>query len=138
LAGAVVVGLVLCTTALIPPWKPTYINNGAFAYANAYTNVAEVRAALDAYHSIFYRQGPTATVAVMHSPLDALMLTNDGKTDASTGQHADMSTQILLAHLPPSLVEDPHNTLLIGLGSGVSLGSLLRQAVVHVDVVEIS
>jgi spermidine synthase len=138
LGGAVVVGLVLCAAMLVSPWKLTYINSGAFAYANAYERVADVRAALDAYQPIFYREGPTATVAVVRSPLDTLMLTIDGKTDASTGQHADMSTQILLSHLPALFAERPHDALLIGLGSGVSLGSLLLHPVSHVDVVEIS
>ncbi len=136
--SAAALGLALCAMFFVTPWRLTYINSGAFAYASAYQNVGDVRAALNAYQPVFYREGPTATVAVMRSPLDTLMLTIDGKTDASTGQRADMSTQILLSHLPAFFVEHPHNALLIGLGSGVSLGSLLDHPVTHVDVLEIS
>jgi spermidine synthase len=49
-----------------------------------------------------------------------------------------MSTQILLAHLPALLKPEAKEALLVGLGSGVSLGSLLKYPVNHVDVLEIS
>ena len=136
--AAVIIGSALVAMAFVSPWRLTYINSGAFAYASTYANVADVRTAVDAFQPLFYREGPTATVAVMRSPLDTLMLTIDGKTDASTGQNADMSTQILLSHLPALFVEKPDKALLIGLGSGVSLGALLRHPIQRVDVLEIS
>ncbi len=135
-------GTALCAgligMVMLQPWELTYLNSGAYIYAHDYNDVGNLRAALKAYHPVFYREGPTATVAVVRSPRGTLSLTIDGKTDASTGQHADMSTQVLLSHLPALFVDRPRRALLIGLGSGVSLGSLLRYPLEHVDVLEIS
>jgi spermidine synthase len=61
----------------------------------------------------------------------------NGKPDASTA--IDLPTQIGVAQLP-FLVRPPRaeRALVVGLGSGISLGSLLTQDVGRVDVVELS
>jgi len=59
-----------------------------------------------------------------------------GKVDASNG--ADMLTQKLLAHLPLLLHDNPRSVYIIGLGSGVTLGSALRHPIDRADVSEIS
>jgi spermidine synthase len=133
-ASAVAVILAL----FISPWELAYINSGPYVYAHDYTNTQNLRRALKAYKTVFYKEGPAATVSVIRSPRGPLSLTIDGKTDASTGHNADMSTQVLLSHLPAMFVEEPEEALLIGVGSGVSLGSLLQHPVTHVDAVEIS
>ena len=60
----------------------------------------------------------------------------NGKTDA--GDSPDNLTQRLLAHVPLLLHRDPKDVLVIGLGSGVTLGSALRHAIARADTVEIS
>jgi spermidine synthase len=61
----------------------------------------------------------------------------DGKVDASN--MGDMLTQRLLGLLPVLLHADPQEICIIGLGSGVTVGSALAPGVVrHADVVEIS
>ncbi|NLX07286.1 MAG: fused MFS/spermidine synthase [Phycisphaerae bacterium] len=122
----------------IRPWRIHHLNSGAYVYAHDYRDLHDVRQAMNAYRIAYYREGPTATVSVFHDPRGTMSLAIDGKTDASTGEHADMSTQILLSHLPVMFVDRPRDALLIGLGSGVSLGSLLQHRVERVDVVEIS
>lgn len=134
-AGA---SVVVAALVLLRPWNLAYVNSGVYVYGPDYEKVADVRGVLNAYTTQFYREGPTATVAVVRSPTGTLSLAIDGKTDASTGNNADMSTQILLSHLPAMFVDRPEQALLVGLGSGVSLGSLLRHPVGAVDAVEIS
>jgi tetratricopeptide (TPR) repeat protein len=61
----------------------------------------------------------------------------DGKVDASNA--GDMLTQRLLGLLPVLLHRDPQTVCIIGLGSGVTLGSALASSQVRqADVVEIS
>src|SRR5207249_3644231 len=60
----------------------------------------------------------------------------DGKVDATSG--ADMLTQRLLGHLPLLLHPAPRRACVIGLGSGVTVGSVLAHPVRQVDAVEIS
>ena len=60
----------------------------------------------------------------------------DGKVDASNA--GDMLTQRLLAHVPLLLHPAPRQAAILGLGSGVTLGSALRHPLERVDVLEIS
>ena len=89
--------------------------------------------------TVFYRDGLYATVAVQDlPPPDAQrLLVINGKVDASTG--ADMPSQKMLSHLPMLLQSNPKNVLIIGLGSGATVGSILcYPSVERVDVIEIS
>jgi len=60
----------------------------------------------------------------------------NGKTDA--GDSPDNLTQRLLAHVPLLLHREAKDVLVIGLGSGVTLGSALRHPIARADIVEIS
>jgi spermidine synthase len=137
-AGA---GLAVLFAALLRPWNLHYLNSGPYVYAHEYLNAggdAELKQILDSYQLRFFREDASATVSVFDIG-GTLSLAIDGKTDASTGGNADMSTQVLLAHLPAMLTKHPGNALLVGLGSGVSLGSLLKYPRVEsVDVLELS
>lgn len=59
----------------------------------------------------------------------------NGKTEASTNQ--DMSTQLLLSHLPLLLHHRPQQILMIGLASGVSVGAALTHPIESIDVIEL-
>ena len=59
-----------------------------------------------------------------------------GKVDASTA--ADMSTQLLLAHAPLLLHPKPRSALVIGLASGMTLGSAACHDLEQIDCAEIS
>jgi spermidine synthase len=85
---------------------------------------------------LFHREGPTVTVAVRESGQRLRTLVVNGKPDAST--LLDMKTQRLVAHLPLALHPDPKEVLVIGLGSGVSAGAVLRHPVRRSTVVELS
>ena len=69
-----------------------------------------------------YREGSTGTVAVRRLA-GTISLAIDGKVDASNA--GDMLTQRLLAHVPLLLHPNPQRAAIIGLGSGVTLGSAL-------------
>jgi spermidine synthase len=60
----------------------------------------------------------------------------DGKVDGSTG--GDMLNQELAAHLPLLLHERPRDVLVIGLGTGVTLGAAAAHPADRIDIVEIS
>jgi spermidine synthase len=87
----------------------------------------------------FYEEGVSATVSVISTEssagTDRILLIN-GKADASTSQ--DLPTQMLLGHIPALLHEDPNTALIIGYGSGVTAGGLLKHPLDRIDCVEIS
>jgi spermidine synthase len=88
----------------------------------------------------YYRDGAGSTVSVETTDMggiEHLSLAVNGKPDASTGN--DVTTQRLLGHIPMLLRPDSRQVLVVGLGSGMTCGAVLRHPTVeHLDAVEIS
>ncbi len=129
----------LALAALAPRWEPRlqvtqpYLAHRWVAPRGSY---ADFRArVLDPVQRVrFHREGATATVTVIEDPRQVLLRV-DGKVDATSV--ADMPTQVLLGELPLLLAPDPREALVIGWGSGVSVGSAALHEGVRVTVVEI-
>ncbi len=115
-------------------WNPKLLSSGAYKYA-AYIGVEDLDVRLTAGTLQYYREGASGTVAV-RDLAGVRTLAIDGKVDASNG--GDMLTQRLLAHVPFLLHPSARRAAIVGLGSGVTLGSALTYPVSQVDVVEIS
>jgi spermidine synthase len=116
-------------------WDRELLVSGSYKYASAVPAGLDVVSALKAGSLAFYRDGTTATVSVKRLT-GMLSLSIDGKVDASTG--GDMATQKLLAHIPLLMHDNPREVCIIGLGSGVTLGSALTHPVDAVDMLEIA
>jgi tetratricopeptide (TPR) repeat protein len=132
LTGVIVIGLVR-----VPAWDPAIMAAGAAVYAPQYWRFAGHGGVAEATADgrlLFYRDGLTATVSV-HREGPTTVLRVNGKTDAGNG--ADMHAQLMLGHLPMLLHTDARSVLVIGLGSGVTVGAVAAHPVSRVDVVEI-
>jgi spermidine synthase len=120
--------------ALIPRWDPELLSSGAYKYA-PYLQGPHRDALLRAGTLLYYEEGAAGTVAVRRLT-GSISLSIDGKVDASNA--GDMLTQRLLAHVPLLLHPNPARVAVIGLGSGVTLGSALSHPIEHADMLEIS
>ena len=142
LRGVAVAAMVLLFTAAVlffPRWDPRAMAGGVSIYAQRFTAAADPSALFRQVSAsrqlLFYREGLNSTVAVERTEW-MTSLKVDGKTDASNG--IDMSTQLMLGHLPTLLHSRPERVLVIGLGSGVTAGALAQHPVVReIDVVEL-
>ncbi|MCX7011814.1 MAG: fused MFS/spermidine synthase, partial [Candidatus Sumerlaeota bacterium] len=88
----------------------------------------------------FYEDGVVCTVTVrkQKGPLDGISLAVNGKVEASNTM-GDMPTQLLCGHLGLLLRPEAKRAMIIGLGGGVSLSSILHHdSVESVDLIEIS
>jgi len=86
---------------------------------------------------IYQRDSYTGRIAVLKQEDGRLSLLSNGKPDGSIGI-GDMYTQVGSAHIGALCHPHPKTALIIGLGTGISAGSLaLHQEVEQVDVVEI-
>lgn len=106
-------------------------NRGFDGYAQF---LDEVRARSDVK---FYRDDVFASVLVGEQSGDRRYLRINGKVDGSNG--GDIDTQILAAHL--GILTHPKEVkrvLLVGVGAGITAGSLLAHPIERLDVVEIS
>jgi spermidine synthase len=118
-----------------PPWDRELLASGVYMYAPFVPEDLDLETQLKAGTLLYYREGAPATVSVKRLT-GTTTLAVDGKTDASN--RGDMLTQKLVAHLPLLLHESPREVAIIGLGSGVTVGSALRHPIERADVIEIS
>ena len=114
------------------------ISSGAFRSRETEPN-PEAMAFRKAHVQIqFYEDAPDATVSVEHgdgieAPADVGLRIN-GKTDASS--RLDLSTQLLVAHLPMAARPDSKDVFILGLGSGITGGAVLGHPVEHLVIAE--
>jgi spermidine synthase len=125
---------VLLVIAVAPEWDRSLLSSGAYKYAPAMRG-ANLATALTAGELLSYQEGSTGTVAV-RKLTGTTSLAIDGKVDASNA--GDMLTQRLLAHVPLLLHPNPQRAAILGLGSGVTLGSALTHPLRDATVLEIS
>jgi spermidine synthase len=137
--ASVVVG-VLCALA-IPSWDKMIISSGPSVYAPQY---AETKRGIERSKGIsglgevllYYKEGVEATVAVRKRPkTGTVVMAINGKVDASNS--GDMYTQLMLGHIPLLLNPDSKTAMVIGLGSGVTLGAAAQYPLTRIDCAEI-
>jgi len=111
--------------------------SGPGVYANRYLQSAETASLTEILRTqgevLFFRDGINGTVSVHREGQDLFLRVN-GKMEA--GNRSDI-TQLMLGHLPLLTHRDPRAALVIGLGSGITAGTVARHAIERVDVVEI-
>ena len=136
-ASVAVVALLLLT----PDWDPFAFAQGAYRYQTR--PPASWQSFLNglASHKIIFRtEDFGTTVSVVDGPtvggIPDRLLVVDGKTDASA--YGDLPTEILLGQAPLLLHPQARNVFVVGLGSGVTVGSVLTHPVARVDCAEVS
>jgi predicted membrane-bound spermidine synthase/tetratricopeptide (TPR) repeat protein len=122
---------------LFPAWDQNILSSGTFrmrglSLAMTYNDFKRSRRE----KMLFYKDGASATIAVTQTEDKHIILTANGKPEASTS--GDLPTQILLGQIPFLLKPEARNALVVGLGSGITAGSVLRHPLARLDVVEIS
>lgn len=85
---------------------------------------------------LFREDGAGATITVRGITNRQAALFVNGKPDGSTNP-ADLVTMILTGHLPALHHPAPRRALLVGLGTGLTLGAVMRHPVASATVVEI-
>ena len=117
----------------IAPWDKAVISSGSFMPYR----IDELENALQQKNKIlFYKEGMHTTVTTELSVDGNIFLRVNGKTDASLG--LDMRTQLLSGYLPMFFHRSPEDVLVVGQGSGVTLGAVTQFPSKTIDLVEIS
>ncbi len=132
-------------------WHPALLSRGAYAYfrgsyyddARAVIPRAEFIDGVIAQNQILrYSEGIHAPVAVVKNRKGEMAMRISGKVEASLapdgGYNTDLPHQVMAGHLPMILHPDPRNVVTLGLGGGVTLGTLTLYPVSSVDSLEIS
>jgi len=129
------------TMTAIPSWQAQMLSFGPFMRGRRLPSgesrsFSAMKELSEREHVLFHKEGPSTTVTVKESDEGGRELWINGKADASTGD--DMATQVLLAQLPMLLHPNPKEVLVIGLATGITVGSAGLHPVEHIDCVEIA
>jgi len=118
-------------------WDQRAFITGSFLYrpGSPASSAKQFKGFLNDIEMLYYRDGANATVAVTRMS-EILQLRVNGKVDASNG--IDMATQTLLAQVPLLLRPQSKDIMVVGLGSGVTVGAALTHPIRSVTVAEIS
>ena len=136
-AAAVAAGCI----AAIPDWDPSLMSFGPYHEASRISKTtAQSRSALAELAAkskvLYHKEGLTTTVTVKEVVEGVRALYINGKPDASS--LSDLPSQEMVAHIPLLMHPDPKNALVVGLASGISLGSAGRYPLEELDCLEIS
>jgi len=142
--------LVACATPcvlglgwLLPTWDASVMHAGGFRRWTVPTGIsfAEFREQRQALQVVFEFDGPVDSVVVLRNRSGEHFMKVNGKTDAS--DTPDLATQRLIAHIPLLLHraaygEQERNVFVVGVGSGVTVGSAALHPNTRVVAAEIS
>jgi spermidine synthase len=110
-----------------PVWKAPLMVSGTYIYAHNFGNTS--RQELLAMYTLqnepllYYKEGHTCTISVHKSRrTGTIYMKSNGKVEAST--KGDMPTQVLVAQIPLLLAPKMDEVLVVGMGSGVTVGSV--------------
>jgi spermidine synthase len=125
----------LAVVTTLPPWPREVFAAGIGFFASRYSDPRALEDEIRALRLLYYRDGVNTTISVDQVG-DHLVYRSNGKTDASTFP-SDMSTQVLLGHLPMLRHPAPREVFVLGLGTGVTAAAVARYPVARLDILEL-
>jgi spermidine synthase len=140
LAQGIAVGLLLVATVSMRGgvfWKPDVMDRGILVYSKALDARPELT--MNEHYEdtdvVYFKEGNNATISVRKGE-NYLALRTNGKVDASNRD--DMITQLTVGWLPGFYHPNPKDALVIGYGSGVTVGAVTSiKEIENIDCVEI-
>jgi spermidine synthase len=118
-------------------WTPDSLDRGILIYSHQFESRPEltINEHYEDTDVVYYKEGNNASISVRKGE-NYLGLRTNGKVDASN--RGDMMTQLAIGFLPALHHPSPKSTLVIGYGSGVTVGAIAAfKEVEHIDCVEI-
>ncbi len=130
--------LVLAVIIFDPPWDSDVMSSAVYRYAPSLAKLSRQEFSEYLKHgqgeTAYYKEGLTATVIVQKQGGHRILKVN-GKPEASTA--GDMPTQILIGALPLLTRRQTDDVLVVGLGSGITLGAIEQFPINRVTCVEL-
>jgi len=123
-----------------PTWKAPLMVSGVYIYAHNFEKTSR-QELLKMYEPqneplLYYKEGHTCTISVHKSRrTGTIYMKSNGKVEAST--KGDMPTQVLVGQIPMLLAPHLDEVLVVGMGSGVTVGSVTPFPAKKITLVEL-
>jgi spermidine synthase len=123
-----------------PDWKAPLMVSGVYIYAHNFEKTTR-QELLEMYNPkneplLYYKEGHTCTISVHKSRYTGtIYMKSNGKVEAST--RGDMPTQVLVGSIPMLLAPRLDEILVVGMGSGVTVGSVTTFPARKITLVEL-
>lgn len=137
--GVLILGVLL--SVVKPSWNTRVMSSGVFMYLPYHAEDTRATGRTGFYSRlasegevIFYKEGITATVTVEKENFGTMALRVNGRKESG---ERFMRTQVLIGHIPLLFARDPKDILVIGWGSGTTVGSVTQYPVEQVKAVEL-
>ena len=124
-ATATLAALVLlaASPAAVRAWDTKYLAIFRSNQPEAFRTPAMVREAVENTDVLYYAEGIESIVSVIRIKGGEQSFLTNGRVEASSHLQAQQ-VQLTLGHLPMLLARNPRNALVVGLGSGMTLGAI--------------
>jgi len=103
-------------------WDPQYFAIFQANRPESFSTPGQVKEALETTEVLYFHEGAESTVSSVRRAWGEQSFIINGRVEASTIP-GDKQLQYTLGHLPMLLAKDPRKVLVIGLGSGMTLGA---------------
>ena len=132
-AAPILIVIALSACILAPAWNQGITTSGVYVSPDRFPDLKNLERSLRAADVVSYREDRDRVVSVLRSP-DGLFLRANGSPIGSTAD--DLASQMLAAHVPLALSENHSRILVIGLSTGVTIGSAETHGIGRIDCVE--
>lgn len=124
--AAVVVAAAVILSLKASGWNQRIMTGGLHNDPATLGGIKDLRSAVESADVVLYEETRDHVTAILRSP-DGLSLKVNGTEIAASA--SDLPSQVLAAQVPLILARDPKNVLVLGLASGVTVGSALSHQI---------
>ncbi|MBI5642663.1 MAG: fused MFS/spermidine synthase [Deltaproteobacteria bacterium] len=132
--------LFFISISVIPPWEKMVMTLGLYANPVKEKKVTQLKAGEFSDRLLYYKEGVNAIITVRGEGNDNQIISYqaNGKQEARSISGRPSEAWSLLGHVPMLLHSGrPSEALVVGLGSGITLGAMELYPLDHFDVVEL-
>jgi spermidine synthase len=116
------VGVLVANPTALKVWDTSYFAIFRSNQPDAFATPEMVREAVENTDVLYYAEGVESIVSVIQLKGGEPAFLTNGRVEAS-GHLKEQQCQLTLGHLPMLLARHPKNVLVVGLGSGMTLGA---------------
>ena len=140
LAAIALGALFVVSVAVVPPWERMLMTMGLYSNPVKGETLEQMKQGKSAEKLLYYKEGLNAIITVrsMGANNTTISYQANGKQEAMSVDGKPGEAWSILGHIPMLLHKgEPEEALLVGLGSGITLGAMEQYPLKAVDVVEL-